>query len=255
MFLGLFVAGNIVSLVGYMIALAIGLETASEEGATAALLALGVAFLATLFISLSAWVRRLHDMDQTGWLALLAFVPLVNILMFFVLLFASGTPGANRYGPQPGTEGRPEPVSPYAPPPGQRYAPRPGQPYAPRQPQTPWQPHAPGPPSATRADPEFTIMAQGLDRNFTPNGSPEWIRLRNMTGREFARQAAALGAPDPGGYVPNVGFHREGVRLVLYQEDATVWHATEPPPGMTDRVAVHQIPEWLEAGIAYAKRA
>jgi len=128
--------------------------------------------------------------------------------------------------------------------------PRPAQPYAPRR----AQPYTP-PARAVRAEEPFAITAQGLDRNFTPNGSPEWIQLGSMTGREFAGRAAEMAPPDPGGSVPNVAFDRDGVRLVLYQEDATVWHATAPPPGMTDRVAVHQIAEWLEAGIAYARRA
>jgi len=234
-FLGLVVVAYAVVLAGAMVALAIGSEGAGDEavGAAGVLIVL-VAALVGLLISLSAYVRRFHDLDQSGWMVLLTFVPFLGFLVLLYLLFAPGTPGENRHGPQPGAAARPAPAPWH----------------------DPWaeRPHTPRPPDAARAERPFAILAQGLDRNFRPNGSAEWIQLGSMTGPEFARRASSLGPPGPGGYVPNVAFDREGVRLVLYQEDATVWHATDPPPGMTDRVAVHQIPEWLEAGITYAKR-
>lgn len=46
--------------------------------------------------------RRLNDTDNTGWLSLLLFVPLVGILFWLYLLVAPGTQGRNRYGPAPG---------------------------------------------------------------------------------------------------------------------------------------------------------
>lgn len=54
------------------------------------------------YVSLSAfqlWLafRRSHDFNATGWLALLAIVPLANLV--FVLI--PGSPGANRFGPEP----------------------------------------------------------------------------------------------------------------------------------------------------------
>jgi len=216
-------------------AFAIGLSSATDAGVgAAAVLVILTGGLAAFLISLSAWVRRLHDLDQTGWLLLLMFIPLVGLPMLVVLLFAPGTAGPNRYGPQPGAAGRPAPDVRYAPPP---------------------QSHTPQTPGPPLAEQPFGILAQGLDRDFRANGSPEWLQLGNMTGSEFARRAAELGPPDPGGYVPNVAFDRDGARLVLYQEDAAVWHATDPPQGMTDRVAVHHIPQWLEAGVTYATRA
>ena len=235
-FLGLIVVAYAVTIAAYAIALAVGFDTAAGEGgATAVALLLLAAGLAGLLISVSAWVRRFHDLNQSGWMALLVLVPLVGFFMLLYLLFAPGTPGENRYGP------------------GTRAAARP----APAPWHDPWaeRTHTHPQPGAAHTERPFAILAQGLDRNFRPSGSPEWIQLGSMTGREFARRASSLGPPGPAGHVPNVAFDREGVRLVLYQEDATVWHASDPPPGMTDRVAVHQIPEWLEAGITYAKRA
>jgi len=61
--------------------------------------------------SMAVTVRRLHDRDMSGWWyggALIAsFVPLVNVLALpvflfvFVMMFLPGTPGPNRYGPDP----------------------------------------------------------------------------------------------------------------------------------------------------------
>ena len=45
--------------------------------------------------------RRLHDLDHSGWLALLLIVPLVNVFFGLYILFAAGTEGRNSYGPMP----------------------------------------------------------------------------------------------------------------------------------------------------------
>ncbi len=45
--------------------------------------------------------RRLNDLDQTGWLSLLLFVPLVGLLFTLYMWFAPGTNGRNRFGPMP----------------------------------------------------------------------------------------------------------------------------------------------------------
>ena len=44
---------------------------------------------------------RLHDLDHTGWLSLLMFITLVNILFVIYILFFRGTVGDNRYGRDP----------------------------------------------------------------------------------------------------------------------------------------------------------
>lgn len=47
-------------------------------------------------------VRRLHDMNLSGWLALLGLIPIVNLILWLGLLAAPSTAGANRHGPAPG---------------------------------------------------------------------------------------------------------------------------------------------------------
>lgn len=44
-------------------------------------------------------IRRLHDLDKSGWLSLLSFVPLANVGLSIYLIFFKGTEGPNRFGP------------------------------------------------------------------------------------------------------------------------------------------------------------
>lgn len=46
-------------------------------------------------------VRRLHDLDLSGWWMLLMLVPLVNIFFALYMLFFKGTEGPNQYGDDP----------------------------------------------------------------------------------------------------------------------------------------------------------
>lgn len=60
-----------------------------------------VLYLPATVIGISLGIRRCHDNDWSGWLVLLHFVPLVNIVFGLLLLFKPGTPGPNRFGPDP----------------------------------------------------------------------------------------------------------------------------------------------------------
>lgn len=46
-------------------------------------------------------IRRLNDLDKSGWFSLLWFIPLINLLFTIYLIFFSGSEGSNRYGPAP----------------------------------------------------------------------------------------------------------------------------------------------------------
>ena len=45
-------------------------------------------------------IQRLHDVNLSGWYSLLAFIPIINIGLLFVL-FLDGTAGPNYYGEDP----------------------------------------------------------------------------------------------------------------------------------------------------------
>ena len=57
--------------------------------------------LAILLPSLAVGVRRLHDIDRSGWWLLLWFIPLVGMIVLIVWACKRGTPGHNRFGPDP----------------------------------------------------------------------------------------------------------------------------------------------------------
>jgi len=60
----------------------------------------GVFSLAILLPSIAVGIRRLHDIDRTGWWTLIVF----TVIGAFVLIYwacVRGTPGPNRFGPDP----------------------------------------------------------------------------------------------------------------------------------------------------------
>ena len=60
----------------------------------------GIFSLATFLPSLAVSIRRLHDIDRTGWWVLLA----LTVIGAFVLIYwacQKGTDGPNRFGPDP----------------------------------------------------------------------------------------------------------------------------------------------------------
>jgi uncharacterized membrane protein YhaH (DUF805 family) len=60
----------------------------------------GLYSLGVLIPSISVLVRRLHDTNRSGWWFLLAFVPLLNLVLL-VFMFLDGTAGDNDYGRDP----------------------------------------------------------------------------------------------------------------------------------------------------------
>ena len=61
----------------------------------------GIYSLAVLIPTLALWVRRLHDIDRTGWWILINLIPLIGTIVLLVFALTPGTPGSNRYGPDP----------------------------------------------------------------------------------------------------------------------------------------------------------
>ena len=57
--------------------------------------------LALLVPSLAVTFRRLHDTNRKGWWILLGFIPLIGQLVLFIFYLLDGTPGPNRFGPDP----------------------------------------------------------------------------------------------------------------------------------------------------------
>jgi uncharacterized membrane protein YhaH (DUF805 family) len=60
--------------------------------------------LATIIPNLSVSVRRLHDVGKSGWMYLVALIPLVGFIWLLVLFATDSQPGDNEYGPNPKEE-------------------------------------------------------------------------------------------------------------------------------------------------------
>ncbi len=57
--------------------------------------------LAVLLPGISVTVRRLHDIDKSGWWVWIALVPVVGVIVLIVFACLEGTKGPNRFGPDP----------------------------------------------------------------------------------------------------------------------------------------------------------
>ncbi|MFI4921105.1 MAG: DUF805 domain-containing protein [Gammaproteobacteria bacterium] len=63
--------------------------------------AFAVTELALFVLSIAFGVRRLHDLDKSGWWMLLLIVPLANLGLIIYLIFFPGTGGDNQFGDEP----------------------------------------------------------------------------------------------------------------------------------------------------------
>ncbi len=64
----------------------------------------GIYGLAMIIPSLAVTVRRLHDINKSGWMILVLFIPVIGIIWFLILMVTEGIPGENQYGPNPKEE-------------------------------------------------------------------------------------------------------------------------------------------------------
>ena len=57
--------------------------------------------LAVLIPGFAVFVRRMHDIGKSGWWWLIAFIPLIGVLVLFIFCCLDSQPGDNQYGPNP----------------------------------------------------------------------------------------------------------------------------------------------------------
>ncbi len=88
---------------GILAAIMGGFENASANSGATMLLGL-LAMVVMLFILVMTVIyaiRRLNDINASGWFVLLFLVPIVNLIMGLLLVFLPGTKGPNKFGPRP----------------------------------------------------------------------------------------------------------------------------------------------------------
>ena len=57
--------------------------------------------LAVFIPNLAVLVRRLHDVNKSGWWYFIILIPLIGAIWMLVLLCTEGDKGDNKYGPDP----------------------------------------------------------------------------------------------------------------------------------------------------------
>ena len=58
-------------------------------------------FIGVFIPSLSVRVRRLHDINKSGWWVLISLVPYLGSIILLIFMLIEGTTGDNKYGPDP----------------------------------------------------------------------------------------------------------------------------------------------------------
>jgi len=59
-------------------------------------------FIALIWSGIAIGIKRYHDRDKSGWWVLIQLVPFIGAIWYFVETgFLTGTPGPNRFGPDP----------------------------------------------------------------------------------------------------------------------------------------------------------
>ncbi|PIE49069.1 MAG: hypothetical protein CSA39_04460 [Flavobacteriales bacterium] len=61
----------------------------------------GLYILAVLIPGLAVSVRRLHDIGKSGWMILIALIPLIGAIWLLVLMVTDSNSGENKYGQNP----------------------------------------------------------------------------------------------------------------------------------------------------------
>jgi uncharacterized membrane protein YhaH (DUF805 family) len=62
-------------------------------------------WLASIIPGFAVSVRRLHDIDRSGWWMLLAFIPFLGWFTLLIFYCLDGTAGSNRFGADPKERG------------------------------------------------------------------------------------------------------------------------------------------------------
>jgi uncharacterized membrane protein YhaH (DUF805 family) len=58
-----------------------------------------IALIYVALVGLALTIRRLHDIDRSGWWVLIGLVPFVGGIVLLVFSLLEGTPGPNRFQP------------------------------------------------------------------------------------------------------------------------------------------------------------
>jgi uncharacterized membrane protein YhaH (DUF805 family) len=86
-------------IVGVTAALAAALP--QDIGFIISMIIMIVTYVMVIVTAVFIMIKRFHDLNRSGWLSLLMLIPLINLIVGLLLLFAPGKPEVNNYGPPP----------------------------------------------------------------------------------------------------------------------------------------------------------
>lgn len=87
------------ALFNVLVSLALNVVVQAGGGTSMALnLIAGVASLALFLPGLAVAVRRLHDIDKSGWWLLIGLIPLIGFIFVLIWFCTKGSVGENRFG-------------------------------------------------------------------------------------------------------------------------------------------------------------
>lgn len=99
-----FLIGGLLEIILFLIivfpAAALFLMTGTMGGYTPGIIVIVAQVICSLFISYIA-VKRLHDINLSGWLAIVLLIPCIGDIAFIMLVLWRGNTGANKYGDSP----------------------------------------------------------------------------------------------------------------------------------------------------------
>ncbi|MFT3679609.1 MAG: DUF805 domain-containing protein [Ferruginibacter sp.] len=103
-----FVLANILLIIPFYIIGIAGAVSDNQALGTLGLVVYVLLALATIVPALAVAVRRLHDLNKSGWYYFVALIPLVGSIILLVWFCTDGDRFVNNYGEDPKNPGTPE---------------------------------------------------------------------------------------------------------------------------------------------------
>lgn len=88
------------SVVGFILG-SIGGLLSSDPESVLVMVPVGIWSFVAGIGSIMIAIRRLHDLNKSGWFLLISLIPLVNMIFVLYILLVPGTVGDNQYGEDP----------------------------------------------------------------------------------------------------------------------------------------------------------
>ncbi len=99
-----FILGNFILIIPFYVVGMLGSFTESGVLTTLGLGVYGLFILATIVPTLAVSVRRLHDINKSGWFYFIGLIPLIGSIIVLVWFFTDGDRFTNNYGTDPKNE-------------------------------------------------------------------------------------------------------------------------------------------------------